>query len=100
MVNSIKRHLNNRPYINIKKLLGDTQNRFDSLSGRLESYRFNNLLKFDTVFHFNCDNKPLSDKSRIDIITVAFNNDRVIAQQIRLLSKYILDPYYYTVIDN
>ena len=55
---------------------------------------------FDTVMHFNCDNKPLPDTDRIDIVTVAFNNKHVIAHQIRLVQKNLLDGHHYTVADN
>jgi hypothetical protein len=36
----------------------------------------------------------------IDIATVAFNTPYVIEEQIRLLRKYLRDPFDYTVIDN
>lgn len=55
---------------------------------------------FDNVLHFKCNNKPLADTNQLDLITFAFNNENVIAHQIRLLRKYILDPYQYTVVDN
>lgn len=63
-------------------------------------YQFINYHNFEKVLHINCENKSLFDKNRVDIITVAFNNDEVIRHQIRLLNKYLLDPYCYTVADN
>ncbi|MEW5784282.1 MAG: hypothetical protein AB1767_04255 [Bacillota bacterium] len=57
-------------------------------------------LTLDDVLHFNCDDKPPADANLVDIATIAFNNELVIAHQIRLLKKYFLDPYAYTVADN
>lgn len=54
----------------------------------------------DELPHLNCDDKPVQDRNRLDLVTIAFNNDLVIAHQIRLLRKYLQDPYYFTVIDN
>jgi len=55
---------------------------------------------FDKVVHLNCDNKPVANPHKVDIVTVSFNNEQVITEQIRLLAKYLKDPYYYTVADN
>ncbi len=63
-------------------------------------YCYETLITFDKGFHFNCDNKPLTDKRKLDIATIAFNNEQVIAEQVRLLNKNLLDPYCYTVADN
>ncbi len=63
-------------------------------------YPLYNLLTFDNVLHFNCNNKPLNNPERLDIVTIAFNNDMVIEHQVRLLNKYLLDPYHYTIADN
>jgi len=57
-------------------------------------------LTLDDVPHFNCDDKPLADRDRIDIATIACNNELVISHQIRLLGKHLLDPHYYTIADN
>lgn len=65
-----------------------------------DAYQFIHYYDFEKMLHINCENKSVLDKNRVDIITVAFNNDKVIRQQIRLLNKYILDSYYYTVADN
>lgn len=43
---------------------------------------------------------PLANKAAVDIVTVAFNNEMVIEQQERLLRKYLLDSFSYTVADN
>lgn len=85
---------------NAKKVVRQTSGRLKELGNSLLLYRFNNLLTFDKVLHINCDNKPLDDRYKLDLVTVAFNNDKVIAQQIRLLNKYLLDPYHYTIADN
>jgi len=60
----------------------------------------NRWTSFEDALYVNCDNRPLADRNRIDIVTVAFNNEEVIAHQIRLLDKYLLDSYCYTVADN
>lgn len=44
--------------------------------------------------------EPLSKRATVDIVTVAFNNEMVIEQQERLLRKYLLDSFSYTVADN
>lgn len=59
-----------------------------------------NLTPFNNVLHMNCNNRPLKNPQILDIATIAFNNSEVIAQQIRLLKKYLLDPHHYTVVDN
>jgi len=56
--------------------------------------------KFQNCLHINCNNKELYDKNILDIVTVSFNNEYVISYQIKLLKRNILDPYFYTIIDN
>lgn len=53
----------------------------------------------------NCDKvnyePSVASKDSVDIITIAFNNADVIAEQIRLIKKYIVnDSYCYMVVDN
>jgi glycosyltransferase involved in cell wall biosynthesis len=48
----------------------------------------------------NCDIHCHVDPHLIDIVTVAFNNELVIEEQIRLLRKHLLDRFNYTVADN
>jgi hypothetical protein len=47
---------------------------------------------------FNLIENP--NKKAIDLVTIAFNNEEVIYHQHRLLKKYLIDSYCYTVIDN
>jgi len=48
----------------------------------------------------NCVLKPLNN-SNLDIITIAFNNEFLIEEQIRLVKKYILDKNYtHIIVDN
>lgn len=71
--------------------------------GRLANFVISNWYynkNFRSVYHINCDNKKLKNKNVVDLVTVAFNNEIVIKQQIRLLKKYMIDPYTYTVADN
>lgn len=56
--------------------------------------------KFQNCFHINCDNTELSNKDILDIVTVSLNNETVISYQIKFLKKNLLDPFFYTVIDN
>lgn len=51
-------------------------------------------------FHFNCLDLPLSDPNVLDLVTMAFNNDFVIKEQIKFLKKNLIDRFVYTVIDN
>jgi hypothetical protein len=69
-----------------------------ALSG-IDSYRFARI-GFGKVQRRNCRNDPLDDHARLDLVTVAFNNEHVIAEQIRLLRKNLKDPFCYTVADN
>ena len=59
-------------------------------------------IPFDRCFHFNCDNNRLSDgNDKIDIVSVAFNNDYVIQLQIKYIRKFITDSNYtFLVADN
>ncbi|MHB8121808.1 MAG: glycosyltransferase family 2 protein [Desulfuromonadaceae bacterium] len=50
--------------------------------------------------HINFAIEPLSNNAVIDIVTIAFNNELVIEHQERLIRKYILDDFRYTVADN
>lgn len=52
------------------------------------------------VDHFNCTAKKLADPDVLDLVSVAFNNDRVIRHQHRLLLKNLQDRFCYTVADN
>jgi hypothetical protein len=56
-------------------------------------------LSFANTFHINCADRPVGP-DEIDLVSVAFNNEQVIDQQSRLLRKYLLDPFCYTVADN
>ncbi len=55
---------------------------------------------FEKCVRINCTNNELKDKNILDLATVAFNKPEVIAWQIKLIRKNILDPYFYTVFDN
>jgi len=57
-------------------------------------------VKFQNCFHINCDNTELPDKNILDIVTVSLNNEAVIYYQIRFLKKNLLNPFFYTVVDN
>ncbi len=48
----------------------------------------------------NATFNKVPEKEALDLITIAFNNPHVISYQIRLLRKYLIDPYHYTVADN
>ena len=56
--------------------------------------------RFNDCFHINCDNGEFSNKDILDIVTVSLNNETVISYQIKFLRKNLLDPFFYTVVDN
>lgn len=49
------------------------------------------------VFHFNCYSKQ---NSKLLIITVVYNRADMVAHQLRLLPKYLTDPFQHIVVDN
>ena len=53
--------------------------------------------KFHATYHSNCSIARLPQGS-IDIITIAFNNEFLIEQQIRLIKKYITDENYSLIV--
>lgn len=66
---------------------------------RIRYYRFMHT-RLDDLVRFNCTTLPLPGPDQIDLISVSFNNVHVVAHQIRLIQKYLQDPYVYTVADN
>jgi hypothetical protein len=42
----------------------------------------------------------LEDPEVLDVVTIAFNNPRMIDYQVRLLRKHLSDPHYHTIADN
>jgi hypothetical protein len=64
---------------------------------RLAIYEHQPLI-FLSQFAFS--KKTLTNRNLVDLVTVAFNNDRVIAHQIRLIKKYMHDPYIHLIADN
>lgn len=78
-----------------KALLGKRQ-----INKIAEDYVSN--IPFCSQENINCDTDqwPISDLDVIDIVTVAFNNEQVVEEQIRLLNKYLRDNFHYTVADN
>jgi len=75
-----------------------------TLKRRLWTY-YVNILKFPFLrkeikqtLHFNCD---IKQDNYVCIITIAFDNEFLIEQQIRLVKKYIEDKnYIYVIADN
>jgi len=55
---------------------------------------------FESVVKSGCNDDKLARLDQIDIVSIAYNNDKVIAHQIRLIRKYLVDPWCYTVADN
>jgi hypothetical protein len=43
---------------------------------------------------------PVDNRHSLDLVSIAFNNVIVIQQQIRLIKKYLTQPYFFTVADN
>jgi len=75
--------------------------RFKVLPGVLEAISFFFRQRgFDKVTSFNCSNKPLKNRRLLDIITVIYNREDLIHDQVQLLHKNLLDPFSYTVVDN
>ncbi len=63
------------------------------LEGLLKLKRLNRC----TRIHFE---RYSHSPERLDLITIAFNNEKVIEQQARLIRKYIKGEYNYIVADN
>jgi hypothetical protein len=55
---------------------------------------------FSALTSINCANGLLPERRLVDFVTIAFNNERVIAHQIRLVKKYLRDPHHYLIADN
>ncbi len=55
---------------------------------------------FARADHLHCDAERMAAPDLLDLVSVAFNNDRVIRHQHRLLTKNFQDPFHYTVADN
>lgn len=51
-------------------------------------------------YHSNLSFESLSQKNSVDLITIAFNNDKVIELQIKYLRKYIQENFTHIVSDN
>lgn len=66
---------------------------------RLDSHRYRRT-GFSRITRRRSSNAPLGAQVCLDVVTVAFNNSAVVAQQIRLLRKNLNDPFHYTVADN
>jgi hypothetical protein len=48
----------------------------------------------------NCTNAPVPERGRLDLVTIAHNNERVVRHQIRLVQKYLRDPHHHVIADN
>lgn len=56
--------------------------------------------RLEQTDHLNCDTTP-QKTGHIDLVTVAFNNEHLIKQQLLLLKKFIQDkPVHFTIADN
>jgi hypothetical protein len=53
---------------------------------------------FAAIAHINCDITPLPSTRSLDIIAIAFNNEFLVEQQIRLIKKYLQDKNYTHII--
>lgn len=57
--------------------------------------------KLANIEHFNCDLPDKTIGDQIDIVTIAFNNEKLIEKQIRSIKKYVLDKHLsFFVADN
>lgn len=48
----------------------------------------------------NCSREPLPDPHVLDIVTVAFNNPRVVSWQLDAVARHLQDPHCLTIVDN
>lgn len=55
---------------------------------------------FGALVSVNCANTPLPEQRVVDLVSIACNNERVIAHQIRLVKKYFRDPHHHLIADN
>lgn len=67
---------------------------------QLRSAVYLRLWDYDRVDHVNCSRTTSAAGRTLDIVTIAYNNTRVIEHQIRLIAEYVLDPCCYIVADN
>jgi hypothetical protein len=77
--------------------------KFRKLYTKLGNFRRQRLFMrtgLDLTRHINCSIVPPEENRVLDLFTIAFNNETIIAQQIRLLRLNLEDPFHYTVIDN
>lgn len=59
------------------------------------------LKKLKKTEHYNCSSTAILPEDQIDIFTVAFNNEKYIEYQIKLVRKFIRDPHVsFIVADN
>jgi hypothetical protein len=66
-------------------------------SRRRKSFQARPLKK---LAHANSSDQPLDRSDILDLVVIAFDTPWTIRYQIKLLRKYLIDPYAYTVCDN
>jgi hypothetical protein len=54
--------------------------------------------RFNATVHINCDITPLPSATSLDIVSIAFNNEFLVEQQIRLIKKHLQDKNYTHII--
>lgn len=65
----------------------------------LISYIYNRK-NFNNTVHSNCSNLLINNSYDLDLVTIAFNNEKLIENQINFLKKNILDKFLFTIADN
>lgn len=65
----------------------------------LISYKYNRK-NFNKTIHRNCSNLLIDNTYDLDLVTIAFNNEKLIENQINFLKKNISDKFFFTVVDN
>ena len=68
--------------------------------GNFISKKYNKIYRNKYIYKNKYFKTTIKDREKVDLITIAFNNDMVIKYQFMLLNKYFKDDYYYTVCDN
>jgi hypothetical protein len=63
-------------------------------------YAINEHTPVRLLSNYAYSNRPVQNRNMVDLVTIAFNNDKVIAHQIRLVKKYFHDSYVHLIADN
>lgn len=87
-------------YMNTKPLLGYIPGNIFEYYCLKISDRYRSKNNFKSTLHINCDDTKNEKTDSLDIVTIAFNNAKLIESQIRLMQKNLIDDYSLIIADN